>query len=72
MASRHRRDKSRDQLWEIEGVSEYAQIVAAKAAADTDAPLEIWLADTVLRATQEGIIAPEEKTFVPTVRRSAT
>ena len=72
MASRQRHDKSADQPWEIDGVSEPTQAIAAKAAANTGAPLEIWLADTVLRATQEGIVTPEEKTFVSTARRPAT
>lgn len=72
MASRHRRDKSADQPWEIEGISEQTQTAAVKAAAEAGAPLEIWLADTVLRATQEGIVAFDEKTFVSTTRRPAT
>ena len=71
MPRRSRTDKNVDQPWEIEGVSQETQVIAAKAAADTGAPLEIWLADTVLRATQEGVPASEERTFVSTSRRPA-
>jgi len=70
MASRHRRDKSDDQPWEIEGVSDEAQSVAAKAAIDGGVPLDIWLADTVLRASQEGMAVSEAKTFSTTSRRT--
>ncbi len=71
MTGRNRRNKSVDQPWEIEGVSQETQVIAAKAAADTGAPLEIWLADTVLRATQEGVMASDERTFVSTPKRPA-
>ncbi len=70
MARHHRRAKSIDQPWEVDDVSERAQTAAIKAAGDIGAPLEIWLADTVLRATQEGVVASNEKTFVSTSRRS--
>ncbi len=70
MTGRNRRDKGVDQPWEIEGVSQETQVIAAKAAADTGASLEIWLADTVLRATQEGPDAPEAKIFSATSRRT--
>ena len=71
MSGRNRRDKGVDQPWQIEGVSEQTQAAAAKAAADIGAPLEIWLADTVLRATQEGVMASDKRTFVSTPRRPA-
>ena len=64
-----RRDKNLDQPWEIEGVSEQTQAMAAQAAAALGAPLEIWLADTVLRATQEGV-ASEERAFAGTAKAS--
>ncbi|MGE0659876.1 MAG: hypothetical protein AB7O63_10305 [Reyranellaceae bacterium] len=49
------RKRSRDgRHWEIDGVSEQARRAAEDAALQAGAPLEIWLAETVLRASQEG------------------
>lgn len=40
--------------WEIEGVSEDVRRAAEDAAMQAGAPLETWLAETVIRACQEG------------------
>ncbi len=49
------RKQARDgREWEIEGVSEPARQAAEEAAKKAGAPLEVWLAETVLRASQEG------------------
>jgi hypothetical protein len=69
MASRKRHDRDADQAWEIDGVSDTAIEAAKTAAAATGATLETWLADTVLRACQEGVEALAAESFIATGRR---
>ncbi|MGE4014287.1 MAG: hypothetical protein AB7G15_19360 [Alphaproteobacteria bacterium] len=58
MARRRSRDQD-EASWTVEGVGEAAQASARQAAAAAGVALEIWLADTVLRATQEGVSEAE-------------
>ncbi|MGE0155053.1 MAG: hypothetical protein AB7R90_20735 [Reyranellaceae bacterium] len=52
-----RRQSRRDneEPWIVEGVSPAARAAAEQAADTAGTSLAIWLADTVLRATQEGV-----------------
>jgi len=47
------------QAWIVDDVSQEARQQAEQAAARTGVPLEIWLAETVLRASQEGVGTPD-------------
>jgi hypothetical protein len=44
--------------WIVAEIDDAARRAAEQAAAQAGTPLEIWLADTVLRACQEGVENP--------------
>jgi hypothetical protein len=51
----NRKAPPRDDAWIVADIAPHAQEAAEQAAATSGMPLEIWLAETVLRASQEGI-----------------
>lgn len=55
MSGRSDQGDSAEETWEIDGISEAARKAAERAAADSSLTLGIWLTETVLRATQEGV-----------------
>ena len=55
MSDGNHRGKPADETWEIDGISEKAREAAEQAATDSSLTLGIWLTETVLRATQEGV-----------------
>jgi hypothetical protein len=50
-----RKARQPDEVWIVPDMGFRAQDAAVQAAAASGMPLEIWLAETVLRACQEGV-----------------
>jgi hypothetical protein len=50
-----RKARQPDEVWVVPNVAPRTQEAAAQAATASGLPLEIWLAETVLRACQEGV-----------------
>ena len=55
MTDRKRHGDAPGEDWEIDGIGEKARKAAEQAAAESEMALGVWLAETVLRATQEGV-----------------
>lgn len=55
MTDRKRHGDIAGEDWEIDGIGEKARKAAEQAAAESKMALGVWLAETVLRATQEGV-----------------
>jgi hypothetical protein len=50
-----RKGQQQGEVWIVPNVAPRTQEAAEQAAATSGLPLEIWLAETVLRACQEGV-----------------